>query len=78
MTDQILLETHVQLEKPDDYPMSLGKYRFAVLPRVGETIHVKEGDEEHDLTVIAVDHYGYGEGESPWGGVISLTCKRAN
>ena len=69
-----MIKVHVQRKfGSHPHPITLGQFRFPVLPRIGELVHVKDGSDELCLKVLAIDHYGYSDEETAWDGVITVT-----
>ena len=71
------IRAEVKVSRPDRQPLDFGAYRFQVLPRVGEVIHVHMGETPHCLKVEMVEHFAYTEDATPtpWDTVIKLTCE---
>jgi hypothetical protein len=69
-----MIRAYLQKSVPADYPVHIGHFDFIVLPRIGEIVHVNDGDNEIALKVVAIDHWGRGEADAPGDGLITLTC----
>jgi hypothetical protein len=71
------IRADVKVRREGRPALDFGAYRFRILPRVGELIHVHMGETPHCLRVDAVEHFAYTEDNTPtpWDTVIKLTCE---
>lgn len=77
----IAVETYIRADikvrREGKPPLDFGAYRFRVLPRVGELVHVHLGETPHCLRVEEVEHYAYTEDNTPtlFDTVIAFKCR---
>lgn len=65
----IAVETFISVDvkvRRDDKPtLDFGSYRFRVLPRVGEIIHVHYGETPYSLKIQEIEHQAYTDDSKP-------------
>ena len=74
---EVFIRADIKVRRPDKPWLDFGAYRFRVLPRVGDLVHVHLGETPHCLKVCEVEHYAYTEENTPtaWDTVIKLICE---
>jgi hypothetical protein len=77
---ETFIRAEIKVRREGKRSLDFGAYRFRVLPRVGELIHLHMGETPHCLKVEAIEHFAYTEDSTPtpWDTVIKLTCETAD